>query len=346
MDFSFTDEQLMLAETLEAFFGNECQSSHLQTMAREGRSFDTARWNALIDMGLHLSLLPEDQGGLGLSQADFVPAAETAGRACLPEPMVHCFGVAVPALSKLARLDARANRALQKVVDEGALVVVCHDAAPFVEHAEHAQFIIDMRGDEVHFLTKDETDLTPEQSADLFRPLHRLSKPSPASLVAIDARELTTETLNSAAVFSAAQMVGLGHRAVEIAADYTSQRRQFGKPVGSYQAVKHLLASAQVKLEFARPVVYGAAAGLDQPSVLTNSRVSQAKLQSAQAADLACCNALQAHGAMGYSFEVAIHFYLKRTLGLTGIWGNRKFHYDRIAKRAASGLLGADRTFA
>jgi alkylation response protein AidB-like acyl-CoA dehydrogenase len=148
-------------------------------------------------------------------------------------------------------------------------------------------------------------------------------------------------------VFSAAQCLGLTERMLTLAADYARERVQFGKPIGSYQAVKHHLASVAVKLEFARPVVYAAVTRLEGIDARTEACASHAKLAAADAAELAARTAIQVHGAMGYSWELDLHFFMKRAWALAGAWGERGFHARRLQALVCSKLaLGPDQTFA
>ena len=148
------------------------------------------------------------------------------------------------------------------------------------------------------------------------------------------------------ALFAAAQGLGLAQRAVDLAITYAKERQQFGKPIGSYQAVKHHLASAQVAIEFARPVVIAAAAEIGHRDVQSRARVSHAKIVALEAADQAARASIQVHGAMGYSWEVDVHLFLKRALALTNAWGTPAFHRARIAERLFTQPTGPDRTFA
>jgi alkylation response protein AidB-like acyl-CoA dehydrogenase len=153
--------------------------------------------------------------------------------------------------------------------------------------------------------------------------------------------------LERGAVYAAAQCLGLTERMVAIAVEYAKTRSQFGHPIGSYQAIKHHLATVQVKLEFARPVVYAAVARVRDLDARALAAVSHAKLAAADAAELAARTAMQVHGAMGYSWEVDLHFYMKRAWALAGAWGDRNFHARRLQgvlfeDRVAT---GPDRTF-
>ena len=131
-----------------------------------------------------------------------------------------------------------------------------------------------------------------------------------------------------------------------MSAEYAREREQFGKPIGANQAIKHHLANVQVKIEFAQPVIHVAAAMASGERA--GIMASQAKMAGFEAADLAARTGVQVHGAMGYSWEVDVHFFLKRTLALSGTWGSVRFHRKRVCDGLFSGILptGPGATFA
>jgi alkylation response protein AidB-like acyl-CoA dehydrogenase len=130
----------------------------------------------------------------------------------------------------------------------------------------------------------------------------------------------------TATVAAAAQLVGLGQRMLDMTVGYVKERKQFGVPVGSFQAVKHHLANAHKELAFARPPVWRAA------STLEPLHVSMAKAMASDAASFAGRQALQCHGAIGYTVEYDLHRYLKQTWVLARSFGDAAWHRDRIAK--------------
>ena len=129
-----------------------------------------------------------------------------------------------------------------------------------------------------------------------------------------------------ATVAAAAQLVGLGQRMLDMTVDYVKERRQFGVPVGSFQAVKHQLADALKEVAFARPAVWRAAATLEPRDV------SMAKAMASDAASFVARRALQCHGAIGYTVEYELHRFLKQTWVLARSFGDAAWHRDRIAK--------------
>ena len=154
--------------------------------------------------------------------------------------------------------------------------------------------------------------------------------------------------LNLGALMSAAQLVGLADAMLAQAVDYAKVRTQFGQPVGAFQGLKHQLASCAVAIEFAKPVVWRAAQAMQDGIASAPVHVSHAKLAATDAAILTAETAIQVHGAMGYTYEVDLHFWMKRSWALVGAWGDRAFHYHRIDEAVLGGTLaiGPEHTFA
>jgi alkylation response protein AidB-like acyl-CoA dehydrogenase len=119
---------------------------------------------------------------------------------------------------------------------------------------------------------------------------------------------------------------------LDLTVAYVTERRQFGAPIGSFQAIKHHLADVRIAIEFASPLVYRAAYSLatGDPDAMLHG--SMAKAQSADAAELAARMALQCHGAIGYSYEYDLHLWMKRAWALARTWGDASWHRDRVAR--------------
>lgn len=338
MDFTFSDEQRMFAETAQTLLSDTCAPEHLRQLLASGNPREDSRWNAIVETGLTLVLLPEEAGGIGLSEIDFLAIAEAAGYAALPEPLVESAGVAAPLL-------AAAGAGADILADPTATIAIQHPINPFVADADTAAAIILVDGADIHLVKREDVTLTRQESIDPFRRLFRVDwTPSPKTKVSSDPA-LLQDALDRAALFAAAQGLGLAQRCVDLAVEYAKERTQFGKPIGSYQAIKHHLATAQVKIEFARPVVQAAAADFANRDAQSRARISQAKFMALEAADVASRTAVQVHGGMGYTWEVDVHFFLKRTLGLTYTWGDPAFHRNRVAERMFTQPLGPDQTF-
>lgn len=336
MDFTLNDEQLMFAETARTLFADRSTPDHWRKLMEAGSAHDPDRWNALVETGLTLVLLPEETGGLGLGETDFALIAQEAGYVVLPEPLVESAGIAAPLLGA-CKPDAAILQ------DPAAIIAIQHPLNPYVAHADQAGALILVHDGQAFLVSPQQVSLTPQATID---PLRRLFSVAwdPAAAEPLPGFDLDL-ALDRAAVFNAAFGLGLAQRSVDLAVAYAQDRQQFGKPIGSYQAVKHHLASAQVAIEFARPVVAAAAADLAARDIQSRARASHAKLVALEAADQAARAAIQVHGAMGYSWEVDVHLFLKRALALTQTWGSPAFHRARIARRIFTQPVGPDQTF-
>ncbi len=337
MDFAFAEEQLAIAEVVTSLLADQCIGADLRRLMDSGQTHDTARWDALMELGLSGVMVPEDKGGLGLSETDFVLIARACGHAALPEPLVEQAGVVLPLLAALDH--PLANEWLQKALAGEAVIALAHPVNPFVCGAENADALLMVKDGQLHLVARDQALLDTRASIDPFRRLSTVTATLTAETVVAEASvcaPLLAQALERATIFAAAQSVGLAERSVQLAVTYANERTQFGKPIATYQAVKHLLATAQVKIEFARPVIYAAAAEIGAANALSRTRASHAKLAACDAANLAARTSIQVHGAMGYSWEVDVHFLLKRGLALAGSWGDETFHRARVLACALS----------
>ncbi|NBR31985.1 MAG: acyl-CoA dehydrogenase [Sphingomonadaceae bacterium] len=310
MDMLFTDDQLALAETVRDYLAGTHGPEVLRRLDVDGNR-DPAIWQGLVDMGLTGLLIPEDQGGLGMGLADAALIAVECGRACLAEPLVETAFVAVPWLVAQGRTSELA-------------AILAGTTKPELSHAINP-WVADGTG----------AALT---SVD---PLRNLTA-APAE------RSDDPLLLNLGALMSAAQLVGLADAMLAQAVEYAKIRTQFGQPIGAFQGLKHQLASCAVAIEFAKPVLWRAAQaladGLDSAAV----HVSHAKVAATDAAQLTSETAIQVHGAMGYTYEVDLHFWMKRSWALSGAWGSRAFHLRRVDAAVLGGShpVGPEHTFA
>ncbi len=144
--------------------------------------------------------------------------------------------------------------------------------------------------------------------------------------------EADPQSFERAALGTAAQLIGLGNRMLDLSVGYVTERTQFGVPIGSFQAVKHHLADARLALEFAAPAVWQAAWSLANGAPSAVRDVSMAKVMAGEAAHLVGRNALQCHGGIGYTVEYDLHLFLKRTWALEKLWGDTAFHRARVAQ--------------
>jgi alkylation response protein AidB-like acyl-CoA dehydrogenase len=344
--FAFDEDQLAFRDQLRAFAEKECTPVQLRESWASATGWSKPRWKALADMGVVGITVPADHGGLGLGLVDLVLLLEEAGRSSLPEPILETTALAVPlllALSGRAGDELRA-RWLGPVAAGDAVVAVGAVGAasvPFASAAEGGALLLVERvserpsgGDsELHAVPAAAATLTPRRSLDGARRLAVVEwEPSPATLVASghEAIALMTGVRDRAAMGTAAMLVGIASRLIDSAARYAVDRKQFGRPIGSFQAVKHHLANALVRVEFARPAVYRAAWSLDQADPESGLHASMAKALASDAASLAARTALQVHGAIGYTWEYDLHLWMKRAWALAAAWGDAAEQRARV----------------
>jgi alkylation response protein AidB-like acyl-CoA dehydrogenase len=334
MRFHFTDDQLEFQRSVRDFLESECTAEHLRKAieTETGRSLE--RWAKLTELGVVGILVPEEHGGLDMSWTDLVLPLEESGRAALPEPLVETAAVAAPLLVESGSADL-CETWLPRIASGNALVAVGHPINPCVADAHVADLLLLERGGDLVALERADIRLEHQPANDPARRLFRVEIER-AATPAVLARGSKTQALldaalDRAALGSAAQQVGIAQRLVDMAVDYAKARQQFGKPIGSFQAIKHMLASVQVAIEFARPLLYRAACSMAALAPARSVDVSLAKAASSDAALAAAKAALQVHGAIGYTWEVDLHFWMKRAWALEAAWGTSAWHRGRVA---------------
>jgi alkylation response protein AidB-like acyl-CoA dehydrogenase len=302
MDFRHQEDPLLFQETVRDFLAKECTPEAVRATweAPAGRSPEL--WKKLAEVGVTGLLVPEAQGGMGFDETTLVLLLEEAGRAAVPSPLVATAAVAVPLLRELG--GALADEWLPRIAAGEAVIAVGHPVSPFVEEAETADLLLLADdGGALHAIPRGDARITAQAAND---PARRIASvgfdASPSTRVAegAQAAALLDAALDRGALACAASALGVCDRLITEAVTYTSERKQFGKPVGSFQAVKHMLANVKVKLEYSRPVVWRAASSVARESENRAVHVSMAKLAACEAANLGAKTSLQAHGAIGY----------------------------------------------
>jgi len=317
MDFRLTEDQQDLIEAAKSVLVGEVTSERLRAIMDEGDVSDL--WSQFAELGLLGLMAPEAQGGLEQNLAVMTGVAEWAGYVALPEPLIETAGIAVPCLIE-ATID------VEDVITGQKRVSVQSDLRPFIEGADKSDGFL--CADD--FVPADQSQLTEVKSID---PLRRIFKVSPTGI----GSELAKY---HGAVLTAAQLIGLSQRMIDMSVEYAKERHQFGKPIGSFQAIKHQLANVYTQIEFTRPMVHLAA-------VQGGAAVHNAKVAAIDTAMLAAETAIQVHGGMGYTFEVDLHLFMKRAWALCGEWGDRNYHMKKLEEHvlAEGASLGPGATF-
>ncbi len=313
MRFAFTDEQLELAAAVRDLLAKECPPDVVRAAWSNADGRANQVWSALAEMGALAVMSDEARGGFGMTEVDLVLLLEESGRCALPEPIVDTALVAAP----------------EGWVDGDASACVISPESPFGVWADTATVIVSIAADGVRVVPRSEAGLTARDSVDGARRLFSVELPEVAPVAPVAA---AARVFRRGALGTAAQLVGLADRMVSMTVEYAREREQFGVKIGTFQAVKHHLANARTALEFARPLVYRAAATMstDDPDAATH--VNMAKVRAGDAAAQASRVALQCHGAIGYTTEYDLHLFMKRAWALERAWGDTSWHRRAVGR--------------
>ncbi|MCF3147144.1 acyl-CoA dehydrogenase family protein [Streptomyces platensis] len=309
MDFQLTDDQQALKDGTRELLAGRFGRDRLRAAVGDPAP-DRALWRELGAAGFFALRLPERDGGVGLGLPEAVLVLEEAGRALLPGPLVACQLLAgvvdgVAAGERIAGLCDGAREPLLWEHPAGC------DELILLEGGHGRAGGAPGRTGGAYRSAPDRLSCAPFASVDPLTPLARVLDLPRTAPVAVDAPRLRRE----AALLTAAQQLGSAVRTVEMAAAHARERKQFGVPIGSFQAVKQLCAQMLVRAEIARSAVYAAA--------VTESAldIAGAKLLADEAAVRNARDCLQVHGGMGFTWEADVHLHLKRAWWHAERWG-------------------------
>ncbi|MGW8380147.1 acyl-CoA dehydrogenase family protein [Streptomyces sp. ODS28] len=323
MHFHPDEEHAAYADTLRRLLEDAAPLKAARAWAAGDRGPGGELWRALAGTGLVALAVPEErEGGLGFRTPELASAFVELGRAGVPGPAVETVALAAglgagPATGRDAAPDGRPPSAsssswLVPALEGDALLTVADPAAEghaLDAHVADAAFVL-----EGGVLRGAVAEGSPRPSIDPVRHLVRCV-PDGAPLPA------DTERLYAVAVLlTAAQALGAGQALLEGGTRHAAQRVQFGRPIGSFQAVKHQLADVAVELEFARPLLYGAAVAVGGGDFASRDLYA-AKAACGEASYAAARTALQVHGALGYTDEYDLTLLLRKARALRGVWG-------------------------
>jgi alkylation response protein AidB-like acyl-CoA dehydrogenase len=310
VDFALDEQQRDFAASIDAALG----AADLPGAIRAWAAGDTAPgrkvWEQLADLGVTALAVPEKFDGIGAQPVDLVVAIERLGRWCVPGPVAESLAVAPVLLASDGRSAGLASGEL-------IATVAYPPHAPRAVDADVAGVVLLALKDGADGVTEAEPGERHE-SVDPSRRLYDLTPTGQAWQADLE------RALEFGALATAAQLVGAADALLSAAVDYAKQRSQFGRVIGSYQAIKHKLADVHIAIELARPLVYGAALSLEPRDV------SAAKAAASEAALLAARSALQTHGAIGFTQEHDLSLWLLRVQALRSAWGTPEEHRRRV----------------
>lgn len=351
MDFTFEEQQIAFRDAIRKFLMVEAAPEMLREIweTQSGRSAELRA--KLADQGLTALSVPEEFGGIALGDLDWVLVQQELGYFAIPDSLTATGYLAVWLLNQLPGIEALKKEWLPKIAAGTARVAIGHPVNPLVADAKNSSLLLLWHEDEIHAITPDQAELSLNESIDQSRRLYKV-RWTPSAKTRIGSadigRKLWAGTVDRAGLAISAQLLGLAQRMLDLGVDHAAQRKQFGKPIGSFQAVKHHMADVAVKIEFAEPVVHRAANALAEDDPNAPVYVSHARLAAGEAALLAARKSIQAHGAMGYTWEADLQMFMKRAWALDATWGDRAFHKSRVAAHvlAEGAALGPGETFA
>jgi len=321
------EDALAFAREVRDLLAKECDAEALRAAWDTPDGRVPGLWQRLAGMGVLGLALPEKYGGAGYDLTFAVPLLVEAGRAALPEPLAETLTGAAVLAAAGGRL---ADEWLPRVVAGDATLAVSDGSPALTCGGRWADGFLLADGEALHLLRRDAVDVHDEPALDRGLGLASVTW-APTAGRRVDNAECML-AMDWACVAVAAELLGVARAMLDLAVDYAKVREQFGKPIGSFQAVKHQLADAFVDIAFAEPVVHrGAWSVVHDPDVRARD-ASHAKYAASRAALRAARTALQVHGGIGYTYEHDLHMWLKRTWSLTSMWGTTDWHKARVTK--------------
>jgi alkylation response protein AidB-like acyl-CoA dehydrogenase len=356
MQFGLNESQEFLRDSARKFFAGECPMAEVRRLMETDTAFDSNLWAKLAEQGYTGIIFPEEFGGVGLGIVELVLLMEEAGRALLPGPFFSTVVMAGSLLDAFAtreqkkkylapicRGEVRATVALfeaegswdpaggrltavnGKLEGEKLLVPDAAVANWIIVVASNGVFLVDSKAPGIRIQLMLGMDLT-------------------RKLYSVQFDNVSAETLSETAALArprgivtvalAAEMVGGMQRTLDITVEYAKTRKQFGKPIGIFQAVQHQCADMYLETESARSAVYYAAWALQGHAPDALAAVSIAKLYASDASRTVGNRGIQVHGGMGFTWENDLHLYYRRAKASETAFGDATFHRERLARLA------------
>ena len=310
MDLSYSEEQELFRKSVREFVTDRLPPERLAEIADGDEGWDPTLWKEAAALGLAGVSVPEEQGGAGMGFVEEAIVSEELGRGVFPGPWLGSVVLAQPAL-------ARAPELLRSVASGERVATYVPAGSTLAVDAEPADLLVADTGTAVRVIERDSVRVEPLPTVDGTRRLSRVSFEETAGDVLAEAEEaeaIRAQTRDRALAALAAEATGVAGRALEIATDYAKEREQFGKPIGTFQAVAHQIADSYMDVELSRSLSLWAAAAIDESDDDRGLAAATAKWFAADAAVRACERAIQVHGGIGFTWEHPLHRYYKRAL--------------------------------
>lgn len=372
MNLDFSDEQKALKEQVRRFLEDRGGVAQMRAVLTSDGSYDKDLYKGLAELGVLGAAIPEEFGGVGLSHLDLCVVAEELGRVIAPVPVASSIYLvaefllqagsnaqkqewlprlaAGEAIGAFALNEGEGRMAPEKIaatVKGGKLTGTkmpvadgdCADVAVVAARSEGGKvslYLVDLAGPGVERTTLNSIDPSRGQA--------RLSfNGAPAELLGSegDGWHIATQVMDRAAILIAYEQLGGADRALEMARDYALERMAFGRPIGSFQAIKHMLADMYVSATLARSNCYYGAWALASGASELPVAAATARVSASQAFQHCAKNNIQVHGGMGFTFEYDCHLFYRRANALALTLGSVSTWEDLLVDRMTAGNAAA-----
>jgi alkylation response protein AidB-like acyl-CoA dehydrogenase len=327
MNFDFTDDQQAIKRTANELLAARFKPERMRELA-EAEKYDDEAWKEMCELGWAGIFIDEEHGGQGLGIVELVILMEELGYALAPVPFLS--NAAAGLALQFAGTDEQKERWLPGIASgeaRGTVGILRDGEARLVPDADTAEVIVLIASDgTTSVIERSSADVEPFETMDRTRRFARVradgGEPLGGDCFAAGDRIATALS---------AETVGVAQKAMEMAVEYARERKQFGRPIGSYQAVSHRCAQMLLEVEGSRSGAYYAAWCADAEPESLAAAASGAKAYSSDAGWRVCGSSLQVHGGIGFTWEHDLHFFLKRAKTNAMLYGSAGEHRERVA---------------
>lgn len=350
MDFDLSDEQKMLAEQARGLLAERTPFDHLRKLIDDEAEWDEPLWRELAAMGFLGANVLEEFGGLGMSELDLAVISQELGRVNAAVPFFSSIVLAADAIRLAGSAAQKAEWLPRMASGEVAGCFACTEgpgpllgrgvtleggklrgAKHPVADAGIAQIAVVQVGEGLALVRLEQPGVTRTRldSFDQLRPHYRLDFDR-AEAEPLPGKGLIPALLDRAAVQAAFEAVGASEACLAMGRDYVMERQMFGRPLASFQAIKHKLADVATAIEVAKSNAYFAGWAAGESADDLPGAAAAARLTAIKAFEMAARENLQVHGGIGYTFEANCHFYYRRERLLAVNVGSRGYWADRM----------------
>jgi alkylation response protein AidB-like acyl-CoA dehydrogenase len=332
VNFDFSDDQHAIKRTAKELLAERFRMERVRELAEAGE-YDDSTWKELCELGWPGIFIDEEHGGQGLGTVELIILMEELGYALAPLPFLS--NAAAGLLLEAAGSDQQKERWLPGIASgeaRGTVGIVKSDGeAKLVPDAESAEVIVLTGHEGARVLERGQAEVEPVDTMDATRRFARVRGGDAGDPLEGD----RIAGLGGVAAALAAELTGIAQRAMEMSVEHARHRKQFGRPIGSYQAVSHRCAQMLLETEGARSASYYAAWAADAEPETLPLAACMAKAYASDAGWRVCTSALQVHGGIGFTWEHDLHFFLKRAKVDAMLYGSAREHRDAVAQLSA-----------